>query len=227
MAGETPSLRLQKKSRQRATLISVAADRFRQMGYEATRMEDIAEGANVSTKTVYNYFATKQMVLLELLTIDRQKLRAAYEFILADPPENPAEGLARLVRADVGDVKTVADKRLWRELMSAETRNHDRANDEFGQNRKIFTQYIEKLLRRYQAKGALRDDLSVPATVDIVYALNAHNFREYCSTEDMRLSDVLRIVRRQMSVLISGWSADRPTGKAAALPTANAGVPAR
>lgn len=206
---KAPSLRLQKKTRQRADLISVAADRFRQVGYEATRMEDIAEAANVSTKTVYNYFPTKQMVLLELLTVDRQKLRTAYEDILGNPPESPAEGLALLVRADVGDVRTVADKRLWRELMSAETRVHDHANDEFGQNRKIFTKYIEKLLKHYQAQGALRHDLPVAVTVDLVYALNAHNFREYCAIEDMRPSHVLRSARRQMSVVISGWHIDR------------------
>jgi AcrR family transcriptional regulator len=199
------SLRLRKKARQRAELITIAIERFRQQGYELTRIEDIAEAAEVSTKTVYNYFPTKQKILLELLTVDRLRLRTAYEKVLSDPPTDPAEGLARLIHADIGDVQTMADKRLWRELMSAETRSHARAGDEFEQNRRIFTHYIEKLLRCYQSRGALRKDLPLSVTVNLVYALNAYDFREYCALESMRPVDVLQLARQQMKVVVNGW----------------------
>jgi AcrR family transcriptional regulator len=221
---EEGSLRLRKKARQRAELIAVAAERFRQQGYELTRMEDIAEAAEVSTKTVYNYFPTKEKILLELLTVDRLRLRTAYDKVLLAPPDDPADGLAQLIRADIGDVQTVADKRLWRELMSAETRSHNRPGDEFEQNRRIFTQYIERLLRHYQERGALRSDLPLSVTADLVYALNAYDFREYCALESMRPAEVLQIARQQMKVVVNGWrpndAPDAPRRRTTTEPTA-------
>ena len=57
------SLRERKRARTRQALIDAAAELFEQRGYEGTTIADIAAAAEVSTRTFFSYFATKEDVL--------------------------------------------------------------------------------------------------------------------------------------------------------------------
>lgn len=199
------SLRERKKERQRAELLRIGAELFRTRGYEEARMEDIAAQAEVSAKTVYNYFPSKQRLLVEFLNQDRLQQRDTYERVVMRPPADPAEALAQLILADVGDVRTVEDKRLWRELLAAATRGHDGPDDDFVRNQEMFTSYIEQLLRHFVQSGALSKTLAVRVAAEIVYALNAYDFREYCASAEMTADDLMIRARKQMRTLVSNW----------------------
>lgn len=56
-------LRETKKQRARATIIENAVALFRERGFEATRVRDIAEAAEISEATFFNYFSAKDAVL--------------------------------------------------------------------------------------------------------------------------------------------------------------------
>ena len=58
------SLRERNKARIAQRIITSAAELFRTLGYEQTTMDAIAERAEVSRGTLFNYFATKQALLL-------------------------------------------------------------------------------------------------------------------------------------------------------------------
>jgi AcrR family transcriptional regulator len=61
-------LRERKRQQTRRTLISAAMRLFNQKGYEQTTVAEIAATAGVSTKTFFNYFATKDEVLFPHLS---------------------------------------------------------------------------------------------------------------------------------------------------------------
>lgn len=67
-SGPVLGLRERKKAKTRASIQQEALRLFREQGYEATTMEQIAEAAEVSQSTVFRYFPTKE----ELVASDEQ-----------------------------------------------------------------------------------------------------------------------------------------------------------
>src|SRR3546814_7256000 len=92
-------------------------------------------------------------------------MQMAYEKVVSHPPDDPAEALALLIRADVGYVRSVEDKRLWREMLGAATQAHDRAEDDFDSNKRMFTTYIEQLLRSEEHTSELQSLMRISYAV--------------------------------------------------------------
>jgi AcrR family transcriptional regulator len=78
-------LRERKRQQTRQQLISSAMRLFEQQGYEQTTVAEIAFGAGVSTKTFFNYFASKDEVLFPHLS---RRIDAAVELIERRGPDD-------------------------------------------------------------------------------------------------------------------------------------------
>ncbi len=79
-AVSAPGLRERKKQQTRSTIADVAARLFAERGYEQVAVTDIALAAGVSQQTVYNYFPTKERLVLdreqEILDLVTEGIRA-------------------------------------------------------------------------------------------------------------------------------------------------------
>jgi len=78
-----PGLRERKKQRTRETIARVAVELFSERGYHATTLPDIAKAADVSTRTIFAYFPSKE----DILFCDFPALKEALARALADRPE--------------------------------------------------------------------------------------------------------------------------------------------
>ncbi|WP_433463306.1 TetR family transcriptional regulator [Spirillospora sp. CA-128828] len=89
-------LRERKKQRTRLALIDAALDLFLAKGYEATTIDEIVAAVEVSQRTFFRYFGTKEDVVTNFLTEHDQVL---VEALTARPPdERPFTALFESLR---------------------------------------------------------------------------------------------------------------------------------
>ena len=80
-------LRERKKARTREALQEAAMERFARQGFDGTTVEEIAEACEVSPRTFFRYFPTKEDVLFADAAARRERL---LEVIAERPVEEPA-----------------------------------------------------------------------------------------------------------------------------------------
>ena len=79
------SLRERKKRQTRQLLADTATQMFLARGFDGVRVSEIAEACGVSEKTVFNYFPTKEALVMDRLDDASDALLTA----LADPHVSP------------------------------------------------------------------------------------------------------------------------------------------
>jgi AcrR family transcriptional regulator len=107
----TPGLRERKKARTRASLREHALRLFREQGYAATTVEQIAGAAEVSPSTFFRYFPTKEDVVLQ----DDFDARI-FEAFERQPPQAKAVAAFRAALRDA--VESLSDAE-WAQLREA------------------------------------------------------------------------------------------------------------
>ncbi len=174
-------------------------------GYAKSGMAEIAEKADVSVGTLYNYFACKADLALAILADDRT-IVAELENAAAMAADMPAlERLLRFVEADVFHGSTELDCSVWAEIEAAALVNPvmraqlEQMNVEIRSN-------LCGLLRSFQEDGALRPDMPVAAAADLLHLIGrAHYLRHV--TDDVDAGAVSQSIRQQVAIVYAGLAA--------------------
>jgi AcrR family transcriptional regulator len=95
---EAKGLRERKKRLMRQQLSDTATQMFMERGFDAVRVTEIAEACGVSEKTVFNYFPTKESLILDRLESTMASLRAG----LAEPGVTPVQAALRILDHELG-----------------------------------------------------------------------------------------------------------------------------
>ncbi|MFZ0217302.1 MAG: TetR/AcrR family transcriptional regulator [Candidatus Dormiibacterota bacterium] len=156
--GEAPlPLREQHRQETRQRIIDAARERFTAGGYGHTTMDAIAERAGVSRATLFNYFPSKQSLLLPLAAqVQEELVRPAVTAALRRWP-----GLIEALRVCFANAQehlfgTLDLREALREaVLSAPPPSNPPAQRE--------PDLIREILERAAAAGELRRDLDVPA----------------------------------------------------------------
>jgi len=115
MASEL-GLRERKKEQTRQLIAETARRLFTKRGFDAVTVSDVAQEANVSEGTVFNYFPTKEDLfysgaeVFEAQLIDAVRDRRIGEAVLAAFERVVLSGIPRLARSDVADLIATATR---------------------------------------------------------------------------------------------------------------------
>jgi AcrR family transcriptional regulator len=167
-----PGLRERKKQRTRETIARAARELFATQGYHATTLAEIAEAADVSTRTIFAYFPSKEDILFSEFALMRKALARA----LAERPDDQdtLETVRRFILSMHKPEETELDEQLRGCVERDETlRSHLRAR--IAQLEELIAPAIAKDL------GASPDDLRphvVAASLTAAFNLLADRGRD-------------------------------------------------
>ncbi len=139
-------LRETKAARTRAQIIDVAVRLFAERGYEKTTMEEIAERAEVGSSTLYRYFPSKDLIVLDPFTNVGALARALRE----RPETEPIEiALAHAIHEAL-DTIVISEPHLdaFRAIIDQSPAPRARLWDLIAQNRDLLEQAVADRLGR-------------------------------------------------------------------------------
>lgn len=193
---------LQKESR-RKNIIASAREHFRERGYDATSIENIAETAEVSAVTIYNHYRTKGGVLLALVTESDALLIEKIKTLIASPPSDPLDAVCAFSDTINQHAFSYLNREIWRHVIATSILE---GNSEFGQVYKKLDAELVRLLASFLE--GLKDSADVIKSCDCATAAevlyNVHNarFLEYIIDRTRTASQRDILTRRDLGFVM-------------------------
>ena len=154
---------VRKSDRTRERILDAAAVCFRERGFAATRLADIAEHAGLQAPSLYYHFRSKEELIEEVLSIGVTRTHAhVKERVALVPADEPVERLRAAIEAHLAMVLetgnySAANLRLYGQMPDDIRKRLQKTQQTVGR-------YWGKLLSDAQQAGAIRADLDLSAT---------------------------------------------------------------
>ncbi len=185
-------LREKQKADRERRILQAAVTKFRADGYRAARIEDLADMAEVSVGTVYNYYQTKGDILMATVAMEVEEVLEAGLTILADPPQTVDDALLALIFAYYDHSLEYLTKEMWRTAMALAIEAPGTPNGRryFELDQRLASQMTD-LVKVLQNRGAVRQDLDPGPFGALLFNNLNQMFQEFVKDDDMPL-EVLR-----------------------------------
>lgn len=184
-------LRERQKARRNRSIVQAASALFGQVGYEAARIDAIAEQAEVSVGTFYNYFENKADLLLAIVTMEVEEVLHQGEAVVADPASPAAEAVCALIATYYDHSLVYLTKEMWRIAMAMAVQHPEAPfSRRYRELDAALCAQVIALLTRLQARGDLRADVAAASLGEMMFNdLNA-SFTAFATDEPMTLDDL-------------------------------------
>jgi AcrR family transcriptional regulator len=152
----------------RQQILSAAATLFREQGYKATTLRDIAKQLDMGAGSLYYHFASKDEIIHEVLDLGISAIdRAVGAALDAVPDAPPLERLRVAIRAATGALLDASDYttayvRIYNQLPRSVKRLDD-------PRRQSYMERWRQLVHMAQEAGAIKADLPIDTFVEFLH----------------------------------------------------------
>jgi AcrR family transcriptional regulator len=201
-------LRERQKADRERRILRAAVTRFRADGYRSVRIEDLAEMAEVSVGTVYNYYQTKGDILIATVAMEVEEVLEAGAAIVADPPPGAETALLALIFQYYDHSLEYLSKEMWRMAMALSIEAPGTPNGRrYSELDERLAAQVTDLVRALQARGEVRGDLDAQALGELLFNNLNQMFIEFVKDDAMtldRLRDRVAAQTRPVARLMAG-----------------------
>lgn len=194
-----------KSSAKRQAILDVAAQVFRQLGFEGASMGEIRARVGGSKATLYNYFSSKEELFFEVIFSSiAEEFETTHAYL--DPNENIAEALTifgeGLLRSLYGSGAIEV-----RRLIFAESRRSDLGRICYERGVKPSHARLADFLRVAMTQGKLREASASVAAWHLYGLLDAELFRRcfLCVQETVTEEEIIGCVQRAIAVFMAAY----------------------
>lgn len=198
------NIRERKKKMRREAILTCARGLFAKRGFDATPMEGIAECADISPATLYNFFPSKLDILTELFGRDIERHLKASRTSLRIEDLSVLDAVVTLV-ASLFEVLDAFDRGLLRRVtLNALNEGPDRdAGARYVLVETEMADEIEELLKARQNAGELPKQIDIPAIARAIFACGNGEFYVWLGDDAAELPDVIHRVRRHIEIILN------------------------
>lgn len=183
---EKISLRKRKKFQARQKILLAAAQQFETQGFANTSIADIMQAANLGVGTFYNYFRSKEDVLLTLA----KNLREDMEEKILQVGEINQSSAELLKVCCVCTAKLIDENRFILPLFLSASEHSDKPEQIPESLSPGFKELFDKIILRGQERGEFRDDVPtniISEMIHSIYQTTAFSKLEISFQENIRL----------------------------------------
>lgn len=182
-------LREQHKADRSRRILQAASELFRDQGYDAVRIEDIALRAEVSAGTCYNYFSTKGDILLAIVSMEVEEVVEAGGSVIAAPPLAVADALDGLIRLYYDHSLHYLSKAMWRTAMALSIAAPDSPfSQRYSALDAMLARQVSDLVAALQARGSARFDVDASTLGQMIFHDLNQRFMAFVTDEAMPLT---------------------------------------
>jgi AcrR family transcriptional regulator len=189
-------LRQRKKENRRKEILRVASELFRKHGYPSTSMEAIAQAADISPNTIYNYFRTKGQLLIAMIAASDESFLAKYSAQESDPDdaiESMFNFLEALAKHSLGEI----DRNTWKHAIAqtmVREGNEDISGD-IGDINKRLVDVMEASIALLKQQGYLRPSTRPESLASMLFDFHRILFIRLIVDENIRWKSYRAILR--------------------------------
>jgi AcrR family transcriptional regulator len=198
-SAERTKLRERKKLRARSDILAAANTLIARKGYADTTMREIAEAANVSYQTLYNYFPSKAQIVRAMLTdVAKPDPRLTKLLGGSEPLLTKLLGMVK----HYFDLVAHRERALWREIV-LEVFRHAPDYDAL-RALKIDASYLvlRGVLDDAQARGQLDPYVDTDLLAQTLHAITDFTFLRFVLEPNLSKVELLKTLRAQIELLV-------------------------
>lgn len=199
-------LREKQKAHRHDRILDAATRLFREQGYEAVKIEAIAEAAEVSIGTIYNYYRNKGDLLVAIVSLEVEEVLKAGEGVIANPPASAEAAVDALIGGYVEHSLHYLSKEMWRQAMAIST---IQPGSPFGETYAALDVALARqtcaLLEKLQQLGHLSRAADAASLGEVIFNNTNMNFIVFVKSEAMVLQSLRALLRRQHAAVLAGW----------------------
>lgn len=185
-------LREKQKAAREKRILQAAVKRFRADGYSAVRIEDLADMAEVSVGTVYNYYRTKGDILIATVAMEVEEVLAQGRTVVDDPPDGVDTAILKLIDTYYLHSLEYLTKPMWRKAMALSIEASDTPNGQrYAELDAQLAAQVTELIRALQARGDVLPDLDAEPLGQLLFNNLNQVFIEFVRDDPMT-QDALR-----------------------------------
>jgi AcrR family transcriptional regulator len=198
-------LRERQKAHRYTRILDTASRLFRDHGYDAVKIEDIAAEAEVSIGTIYNYYRNKGDLLVAIVAMEVNEVLAAGEEVIAKPPRSAEKAIDALIGIYVEHSLVYLSKEMWRQAMAISIQQPD---SPFGLAYSALdvalAQQTRNLIEKLQAMGMLNERADAETFGELIFNNTNMMFTVFVKSECMTVKHLRVAIRKQLRPVISG-----------------------
>ncbi|NTG30067.1 TetR/AcrR family transcriptional regulator [Agrobacterium rhizogenes] len=193
----------------RRKILNSSRELFSEVGYQGATITRIREKADVSIATFYNYFDSKQSVLLALLEDERETYEGSIKSALEAAVHDPIIYMTSVAEALLDPPNDSKLKMLWREAIAATIvlSADPQAGPQISSDSEFYLRQLECAFDHLERHGLLKVAAPTKTLLSIVECIVAYGFQNYVCERYANRESFIAHIRQQLADLLGPWLA--------------------